>query len=104
VAAYFIVRALVHDWDAYRAYADRSPGVLARFGGRHIARGGRTITFEGDPIDPAEGRLVIAEFPDFESAEACYRSDDYQSIIPHRANCATLDFYLIDGLEDTMAT
>lgn len=92
--AYFIVRAVVHDPDAYRAYADRSPGVLAQFGGRHIARGGRTITFEG----PEESRrVVIAEFPDFAAAEACYRSAAYQALIPLRAGCASFEFLLVDG-------
>lgn len=93
--AYFIVRAVVHDPEAYRAYAERSPGVLARFGGRHVARGGRCITFEG----PEETRrVVIAEFPDFASAEACYRSADYQALIPLRAGCATFEFILVDGV------
>ncbi|MDX2157454.1 MAG: DUF1330 domain-containing protein [Hyphomicrobiaceae bacterium] len=98
MAAYFIVRAVVHDPVAYQDYATRSPAVLAKFGGRHIARGGRVITFEG----PAEGRrIVIAEFPDFATAEACYRSADYQAIITHRKDCATFEFILVDGVADS---
>ncbi|MBS0243326.1 MAG: DUF1330 domain-containing protein [Proteobacteria bacterium] len=93
--AYFIVRAVVHDPVAYREYAARSPQVLARFGGRHIARGGKVVTFEG----PEEWRrIVIAEFPDFETAEACYRSPDYQSIIRFRTGCASFEFILVDGI------
>ncbi len=95
MAAYFIVRAVVHDPVAYREYASRSPGVLAAFGGRHIARGGRVVTFEG----PEERRrVVIAAFPDFASAEACYRSAAYQEIIAHRRDCATFEFILVDGV------
>lgn len=95
--AYFIVRAQVHDAVAYQEYARRSPAVLAKFGGRHIARGGRVVTFEG----PAEGRrIVIAEFPDFATAEACYRSAEYQSIIAHRRDCASFEFILVDGVGD----
>jgi uncharacterized protein (DUF1330 family) len=95
MAAYFIVRATVRDPDGFQEYAKRSPGVLAKFGGRHIARGGRTVTFEG----PEETRrIVIAEFPDFESAERCYRSPDYQAIIPHREGNATFEFILTDGV------
>lgn len=93
--ACFIVRAVVHDADAYRAYAERSPGVLARFGGRHVARGGRALTFEG----PEETRrVVIAEFPDVASAKACCRSPDCQALIPLRAGCATFEFILVDGV------
>ncbi|WP_408902978.1 DUF1330 domain-containing protein [Methylobacterium radiotolerans] len=94
MSAYFIVRADVRDPAAYQAYACRSPGVLAMFGGRHIARGGRTLTFEGPP---ETRRIVIAEFPDFASAERCYRSAAYQAIIPHRRDCADFDFILVDG-------
>jgi uncharacterized protein (DUF1330 family) len=93
--AYFIVRAIVRDPIAYQAYASRSPGVLAKFGGRHIARGGNVITFEG----PEETRrLVIAEFQDFATAEACYRSPEYQAIIGYRKDCATFEFILVDGV------
>ncbi len=94
--AYFIVRAVVHDPVAYQAYASRSPGVIAKFGGRHIARGGKVVTFEG----PDESRrIVIAEFADFADAEACYRSTDYQSLIPLRTDCATFEFVLVDGVQ-----
>lgn len=98
MAAYFIVRATVHDAGLYQEYARRSPGVIARFGGRHIARSNRVITFEG----PEEKRrVVIAEFPDLATAEACYRSEDYQSIIPLRRDCATFEFILVDGVPTT---
>lgn len=93
--AYFIVRAVVHDPVADQDYASRSPAVLAKFGG-NIARGGKVVTFEG----PAEDRRnVIAEFTDFATAEACYRSADYQTITKHRKDCATFEFILVDGVE-----
>jgi uncharacterized protein (DUF1330 family) len=97
MAAYFIVRAVVHDPVAYQEYARRSPQVLAQFGGRHIARGGRTVTFEG----PEETRrVVIAEFADFDNAERCYRSPEYQSIIGYRSNgVASFEFILVDGVQ-----
>lgn len=93
--AYFVVRAEIHDRVAFQDYASRSPAVLAMFGGRHIARGGKSITFEGPTDRP---HTVIAQFPDFESAERCYRSDAYQALIPLRQGCATLEFTLIDGV------
>lgn len=95
MSAYFVVRGVIHDRDAFQAYAQKSPAVLALFGGRHIARGGRSIAFEGRDDRP---HVVIAEFPDFESAERCYRSEAYQALIPLRAGSATLEFTLIDGV------
>lgn len=93
--AYFIVRAVVHDPVAYQEYARRSPGVIASFGGRHIARGGQVMTFEGAE---ETRRVVIAEFANFATAEACYRSSDYQAIIAYRKYCATFEFILVDGV------
>jgi uncharacterized protein (DUF1330 family) len=95
MSAFFVVRGTIHDRAALQDYLSRSPGVLATFGGRHIARSGRTIIFEGPEDRP---HVTIAEFPDFESAERCYRSEAYQSIIPLRFQYATLEFVLVDGL------
>lgn len=98
MTAYFVIRGNIYDRAAFQEYARQSPGVIASFGGRHIARGGKTIVFEG----PEDRRhVVVAEFPDFESAERCYKSVAYQSIIPFRTNCATLEFVLVDGYGTT---
>lgn len=93
--AYFFVRGIIHDRAKFQAYASRSPGILASYGGRHIARGGKTIVFEGTTDRP---HVVIAEFPDFDSAERCYRSEEYQAILPLRDGCAELEFVLVDGV------
>jgi uncharacterized protein (DUF1330 family) len=94
VAASFIVPAAVRDPVAHQNYTRRSPDVLAMFGGR----GGRVITFEG----PAEDwRIVVAEFPDFATAETCYRSAEYQAIITTRKHCATFEFIPVDGVADS---
>jgi uncharacterized protein (DUF1330 family) len=99
MSAYFVVRGIIHDKDAFQEYARRSPGVLASFGGRHIARGGRNVVFEGPDDRP---HIVIAEFPDFASAERCYRSEAYQALIPPRSSCAWLEFTLIDGVTTSL--
>jgi uncharacterized protein (DUF1330 family) len=98
MSAYFVVRATVKDPVAFQEYATRSPGVIEEFGGRHIARGGKVLTFEGPQEDR---RIVIAEFPDFDSAKRCYYSDAYQAIIPLRTSCSTVEFILVDGLPDS---
>ena len=80
---------------AYQEYAARSPAVVAAFSGRHIARGGRVMTFEG----PEETRrIVIAEFPDFATAEACYRSPEYQALAQHRFRASRANVALLQGL------
>ena len=39
--AYWIARARIIDPIAFKKYTDRSPSVIARYGGRFLARGGR---------------------------------------------------------------
>lgn len=43
-------------------------------------------------------RIVIAEFPDVDSAERCHRSQAYQEIIEYRKGCATFESILVDGV------
>lgn len=84
----------VTDPDQYRQYTDRSPAVIAKFGGRFLARGGRTATLEGDT---ESRRIVIVEFPSFEQAEACYNSLEYQEAKSHREGAAQAKFIVVEG-------
>ena len=94
MAAYIIDLADVTDRERYGDYAKATPAVVAQFGGRFIARGGRTRTLEG----PTETRrTVILEFPTFEQAEAFYQSETYQRVKELRAGAANATFLLVDG-------
>ena len=48
MAAYVIIDIVVHDSDAYDEYKLLGPPSVAEYGGRYIARGGKTETLEGD--------------------------------------------------------
>ena len=92
--AYIIVLADVTDAERYAAYAKVTPSVVAQFGGRFIARGGRTQTLEG----PEERRrVVVLEFPSYELATAFYQSHDYQRAKHLRNGAADATFVLVDG-------
>ena len=45
--AYIIARVQVTDPARYAEYMKVTPGIIEKFGGRFIARGGETETFEG---------------------------------------------------------
>ena len=52
---------------------DRSPSVIAKYGGRFLARGGRFQIMEG----PNEfNRFVVIEFPTFELGVECFQSPE----------------------------
>ena len=94
MSAYIIVRVDIEDWDAYGEYMLHTPRVVAKFGGRFIARGGDMQTLEG----PEESlRLVLIEFPSLQHAEDFYESDEYSEIKQIRADAGEAQFVAIDG-------
>jgi|tagenome__1003787_1003787.scaffolds.fasta_scaffold19156258_1 uncharacterized protein (DUF1330 family) len=93
--AYVLVQVDVTDAQRYGEYTKLSPGIIAKFGGRFLARGGRTTTLEGTP---ARGRVVVIEFPSFERAQEFYNSPDYEAARKVRAGAATAQFVLVEGL------
>ena len=73
--AYWIARAKVNDPVEYKKYTDRVPAILAKYGARVLARGGRYQTLEG----PEKfNRFVVIEFPTLEQGVACFNSKEYQ--------------------------
>lgn len=96
MAAYMIARISVTDWDKYSEYIKVTPGIIAKFGGRFIARGGETVTLEG----PEEKwRVVVVEFPDLEKAKEFYYSPEYTDAKKIREGAALAQFVAIDGLD-----
>ncbi|RLA08218.1 MAG: DUF1330 domain-containing protein [Gammaproteobacteria bacterium] len=94
MAAYLIYRARVDDAEAYAAYMARTPGIIAEFSGKFLARGGRTETLEGER---EERRTIIVEFPDFAAAKAFYDSPIYAEVRDLRANVADVQIVITDG-------
>jgi uncharacterized protein (DUF1330 family) len=94
VSAYVVVQAEVIDWDRFKKYLKESPGTIARYGGKYIARGGETDVFEGDFEDK---RLVLIEFPSLEKAREWYHSDEYREVKRLRKGAATGTLVAIEG-------
>lgn len=83
MTAYWVARAKINDPVEYKKYTDLVPAILAAFGGKVLARGGRYETLEGD--GKHERHIVIA-FPSLEQAVACHRSPEYQAARKFRLN------------------
>lgn len=92
--AYVLVQVEVSNAQQYGEYTKLSPGIIQKFGGRFLARGGRTATLEGPP---ARGRVVVVEFPSFERAQEFYNSPEYQAARKVREGAATAQFVLVEG-------
>lgn len=79
--AYWLARAKINEPVAYKRYTDQIPEIIAKFGGKVLARGGRYRIMEG----PEKfHRFVVIEFPDLETGVACFSSDEYNDAARHR--------------------
>ena len=74
--AYWVARAKINDPAEYKKYADQVPAILANYGGKVLARGGRFQIMEGPEKFQ---RFALIEFPTFEQGVACFTSDEYIS-------------------------
>lgn len=90
---YWIAHITVTNPTAYAEYVRLDTPVVERFGGRFIIRGGESVT----PEAPMKDRHVVAEFPDFETALACYHSEDYQRAAEIRRANSDSEIVIVAG-------
>lgn len=95
MVAYVVARIRVEDAARYQDYVAATPAVIARFGGRFLARGGTTVALEGPAVSE---RVVILEFPSVERAQAFFHSPEYQAVRRLRLDCAEASLFIVDGV------
>lgn len=93
--AYWIAHVIVTDEEAYGRYARGATAAITAHGGRFLARGGAYRQLEGRD----RPRNVLAIFPDLASAEACYRSVEYQAALVHAKGAAERDLVIVEGVD-----
>ena len=92
---YWIGRVDVRNEDGYKDYAANNPAIFKKFGGRFVVRGGNAEAVEGQ----SRARQVVIEFPDYETAMACYRSPEYQENIQRRLPHSSADLVIVEGYD-----
>lgn len=95
MTAYVIVDIHVNDPVGYEEYKKSASPTLELYGGKYIARGGRTEILEGDW---SPGRLVILEFENSEQAKKWLNSAEYSQPRQLRHKTATSNMVVIDGV------
>ena len=93
--AYVIAHIDVKDPVRYEDYKKMSPVSIQKYGGRFIARGGKTEVLEGT-WQPK--RLVLLEFPSVERAREWWASDDYRPARDLRQATSTGDMIVVEGV------
>ncbi|MGH8435827.1 MAG: DUF1330 domain-containing protein [Pseudomonas sp.] len=94
--AYWIAHVDVTDPVQYGEYTNRAPAAFAQYGGKLLARGGRSEALEGRATPQ---RSVVIEFTSYEQALACYRSPEYQEACRHRQGAARAEVIIVEGFE-----
>ena len=64
----------INNLEKLKEYAVKAKPAIEKFSGKFLVRGGRNRTNDG--IDSP--RVVVVEFPDYNTALKCYDSEEYQ--------------------------
>ncbi|MET0335795.1 MAG: DUF1330 domain-containing protein [Rhizobacter sp.] len=92
---YWIARVDIADVEKYKAYVEANAKPFRLFGARFLVRAG---TFE-NPEGGSRSRNIVLEFPTYQAALDCYRSPEYQEVIPLRTPVSTIDLVIIEGYD-----
>jgi uncharacterized protein (DUF1330 family) len=92
---YWIGRVDVHNEEGYKPYAQANGAIFKKWGARYVVRGGKHTGVEGQ----ARSRNVVIEFPDYETALACYRSPEYQENIKRRTPHSIAELVVVEGYD-----
>ena len=99
MAAYWVARAKIDNPVEYKKYTDRVPDIIARYGGKVLARGGKFKILEGPETFH---RFVVIEFPSLAAAEECHNSAEYQEASAFRKGGAgQVELIIVEGGDAT---
>ncbi len=90
---YWIAYVDVTNPDGFAAYQVLLMPSVGKFGGRFLVRGGAREVVEG----AVRSRTVVLEFPSYDAARECYRSNDYQAAKKLRDGNADVDLTIVEG-------
>ncbi len=92
--AYIVAIVNVTDPAAYDEYRLLAGTAMQRYGGRFLARGGKSEVLEGS--FPGS-RVVVVEYESLEQARRFYHSPEYQAARSKRLGAADFNMIVIDG-------
>lgn len=94
MAAYLIVQSTINNGEQYQKYRDAVVPLIAKFGGKHVVRGGMVECLEGHH----DGRrMAMFEFPSMEAVHAFWNSPEYVPVKEIRRGAAALDIWAVPG-------
>jgi uncharacterized protein (DUF1330 family) len=94
MSAYLIAEIDITDPVTYEEYRKQVPGVIAKYGGRYVVRGGKVESLEGGW---SPERLAVVEFASMDQALKFYRSADYAPLIKLRQKASKGKLIIVEG-------
>lgn len=92
---YWIVNNIVHDVDTYEEYKVVNAVAFAKYGAKFVVRGGQQQLREGQ----SHPRTVVLEFESYDTAVACYESEEYQKALAIRLPVSDGNLVIVEGYE-----
>ena len=75
-------------------YAQKATETIKSYGGQPLVRGGKYKCLEGNEFS----RTVIWEFPNYDAAEKCYYSKEYQEAWKLAKSSTDRDLQIVEGI------
>lgn len=94
MAAYVITEIDITNPAGYEEYKKMGPPTVAAYGGKFVARGGKTEVLEGN-WNPK--RVVILQFDNLERAKEWWASREYSAAKQVRQKTAVTNMIVVEG-------
>src|SRR3954465_12473052 len=97
MVAYWVARSKANNPNQAKKYSEQVSGILQKFGGKILARGGKFQILEG----PEKfHRFVVIEFPGLEKAVGCHESAEYAEAAAHRKKdgASELEIVIVEAI------
>lgn len=94
MSAYIVATVSISDPETYKQYTAKTPALIARHGGKFIARGNDVDTLEGDVF---KDRMVIIEFPSRQALQNWYNDPEYQEALLIRQSASQGRVLAVEG-------
>jgi len=95
MSAFVIGCMKIHNRDWMEAYFAQVPGLIERFGGKFVVRGGDPSVLEGSQALP--DAVFVLEFENRKAAAAFWNSAEFAPFIELRQSGSSLEAMLVDG-------
>ena len=94
MAGYLIANIDVKNPEDYKEYLAKVTGIVNKYGGEYLVRGGEQQVMEGEWTYP---RTVVIKFPSYEKALEWYNSEEYKPVRQIRLDNSVGNMIIIKG-------